>query len=355
MSIDIGDKKEARLREAAEWLQRLLDAAQDERVLAEWREWCQSDPDNLDAFDKLQETWSAFDLPEVRAAAHRLREPAVAASGRSPRNKLRQKAPIAALAAGLTLVVAVGLLTHSFRTGSFAGGQGTSPDILTTESAERGSQLLADGSRVVLGAKTRISTRYTEQQRAVVVEYGEAFFTVVKDPQRPFVVRTGNVRVTAVGTTFSVRRTLDRTVVAVGEGIVRVAPRPALGGPGASPTHRTAHQVQLGAGEQVSFSPEAHRLSIVRVNPQSLSERLEGRLSFVEEPLGSVIADVNRYASRRIFIADPALRERLFTGTVYPDRIDDWLRALQSVFPLTVDSDGTSVSLLARAPAREIE
>jgi transmembrane sensor len=42
--------------------------------------------------------------------------------------------------------------------------------------------------------------------RQVKLDRGEAWFQVAKDPQRPFVVESGPVRVRAVGTAFSVRR-----------------------------------------------------------------------------------------------------------------------------------------------------
>ena len=56
----------------------------------------------------------------------------------------------------------------------------------------------------------------------------------------------------------------------------------------------------------------------------------------LDEPLGEVIATVNRYAPRQIIIEDPGIRELSFTGTARIDRIDDWVRALPHAFPVTV-------------------
>lgn len=338
MSVAVSAGNEMRLNQAAEWLQQLEAAPRDEALLSRWLEWCQADVRNLEAFESLQAVWSAFDAPEVRSAAERVRRP-------KRRFSLR---PAAALAASLA---AVGLCVSLLGRDTLLDWIDPAREVLTTEVAEHGNQLLSDGSRVELGGKTRIVTRYSEHERSVVVESGEAFFDVAKDPRRPFVVTAGGVQVTAVGTAFSVRRTMDRTVVAVSEGVVRVAPYSAS-------LKRTAgaenvgHQVQLAAGEQVSFAAASNSLNIVRIDPKVAESRLDGALSFEAEPLSSVIADVNRYTSRRIVLGDAALGDRIFTGTVYEGRIDEWLRALEAVFPLTVVDKGGSIELLPRDTAR---
>lgn len=326
MSAAVRSEEQIRLNQAADWLQRLEEAPRDEGVLSRWLEWCQADVRNLEAFESLQSIWSAFDEPEVQSAAQRLR----ASKGRFSLRSM-------ALAASVT--VAIGLGVALLNREALLDWIDPAREVLTTQVAEHGNQLLADGSRVELGGKTRIVTRYSERERSVIVESGEAFFAVTKDHQRPFVVRAGGVTVTAVGTAFSVRRTIDRTVVAVSEGVVRVAPG-------------AAHQVQLTAGEQVSYSAASNSLNIVRIDPKVAESRLAGQLSFESEPLRSVIADVNRYASRRIVIDDAVLGERIFTGTVYEDRIDDWLRALEAVFPLTVVDQGGSIELVPREKTR---
>ncbi len=328
------------LEQAAEWLQRLQDSPCDEHLLNEWLKWCGAAPGNLDAFEQMQAMWEAFDTPEVVTAANRLR----AQRGTAVQRQARPHLHSFARAASALLVVGIVALAcaHAWRVYFESPAQ-----VLTTNAAEQGSQILADGSRVELGAKTRIVTQFTQTQRLVAVESGEALFDVVKDAQRPFIVQAGAVRVTAVGTAFTVRRSSDRTVVAVSEGVVRVAPSEEGDRAGDAPL-AAAHQVQLRAGEQAAFTPSTRSFSIVPVDPQVAIARVEGVLSFVDEPLSAVVADVNRYAPYSIVIVDPALEHRAFTGTVYQDRIDDWLRALEEVFPMRVVKHGENVELAAR-------
>jgi transmembrane sensor len=300
-----------RLDRAADWLQRLQGAPRDEALVAQWADWCQADPENLTAFEKIQSVWEALEVPPVATA---------------------RPSQFVALAASL-LIFAVATTWWAI------SRYGVDESALTTNVAEHGSQILADGSRVDLGARTRILTRYTDEERNVVVETGEAFFEVARDAKRPFIVRAGAVRVTAVGTAFGVRRSRDRTVVTVRDGLVRIVPETEA---------NTGHQIQAGAGEQITFVESTHSLSLARVNPQGAAAWKDGILKFVNEPLSAVVADVNRYAQREIVIDDPTLRDRLYTGTVYRERIDDWLRALEEVFPLQAVPHGAEISLVQK-------
>ncbi|HEY8506921.1 MAG TPA: FecR domain-containing protein [Steroidobacteraceae bacterium] len=339
------DVPATQLAEAAEWLQRLHDSPGDEKLLGEWLKWCSADPGNLEAFDRIQNVWGAFDAPEIRCAANRVR--ASGASG-SQRGWHWRSPRLVRTAAAASVLLAIGVaFVFSF---PWRASDSSASNVLRTSVAKQGSQFLADGSRVQLGARTSIVTRYSEAERLVVVEAGEALFEVVKDPERPFVVEAGAVRVTAVGTAFSVRRAPDRTIVAVSEGVVRVAPRSpadeAMEG-----NDRRLHQVRLSAGEQVSFTESTYSIDITPIDPRVAVARLEGALSYVNEPLSAVVADVNRYAHTPIVIADPALAQRTFTGTVYGDRIDDWLLALREVFPLEIVQKEKTVEIVARESA----
>jgi transmembrane sensor len=81
---------------------------------------------------------------------------------------------------------------------------------------------MKDGSTITLNTDSGIRVAISDTERRVDLEKGEAFFEVAKDLNRPFVVRVGDERVTAVGTKFSVRREADDVRVIVTEGRVRV-------------------------------------------------------------------------------------------------------------------------------------
>jgi transmembrane sensor len=194
---------------------------------------------------------------------------------------------------------------------------------------------------VELGADSRITTRYTARQRSISVDFGEAYFLVAKDPARPFLVDAGDMKVTAVGTAFNVRRNNDRVVIAVSEGRVQLdnnneSPDAAAPSNGATP---------LEAGQQAIYSHESRTMTIAEIKAADVASWRSGVLKYMHEPLGSVAQDLSRYHNKRIVISDARLSAMPFTGTVFSTRIDDALSALESVFPLVVKERSDAIEL----------
>ncbi|WP_020402658.1 FecR family protein [Gracilimonas tropica] len=83
---------------------------------------------------------------------------------------------------------------------------------------KRGGVTLSDGSKVFLNADSRITipTVFTGNVREVYLE-GEAYFDVVENPNRPFIIKTRGAVVQVLGTSFAIRNYSDdktvRTVV----------------------------------------------------------------------------------------------------------------------------------------------
>lgn len=77
---------------------------------------------------------------------------------------------------------------------------------ITTAKGSTEKVVLADGSTIMVNASSKL--RYPENfgdTRSIYLEEGEAFFKVASDPKRPFVVHSGNVATTALGTSFNIR------------------------------------------------------------------------------------------------------------------------------------------------------
>ncbi|UZR98173.1 FecR family protein [Chondrinema litorale] len=93
--------------------------------------------------------------------------------------------------------------------------------------ADYGSKVnirLADGTQVKLnsGSKLTYPEEFTGNERRVTLT-GEAFFDVAKNPQKPFVITTGNINTTVLGTSFNVQASsLSEVKVAVLTGKVKV-------------------------------------------------------------------------------------------------------------------------------------
>jgi transmembrane sensor len=311
----------ARLRDASEWVQR-LNESNAPALADEWTHWCGSDPLNLPAFEQMQRIWDAF--PEAGDGSFHLPQPA---------DRFKHRNTLIALAASAVLLVGVAgwlALRH--------------PEVqaLATAVGEQRRITLADGSYLDLAPDSRVNTRFTPARREVQLERGQAFFAVAHDAVRPFIVHVNGLTVTAVGTAFDVRIGPSRTVVTVSEGKVNVAPSAAEAGGSAGTDTGT---VRAGAGQRVTFSQMAHRLSVAAVDPKVAGSWRDGTLRFVGEPLEDVVGAVNRYSAPRIVVA-PAFQQTRFTGTVSPANIHEWLKALEQIYAVDVIDQGVNGILI---------
>ncbi len=95
----------------------------------------------------------------------------------------------------------------------------------STEPGQRITTRLADGTAVKLNSDSRIVSpeTFSGNTREVTLE-GEAFFEVIPDPDKPFIVHFGDNQVRVVGTSFNVRAYEDavENTVAVKTGKVSV-------------------------------------------------------------------------------------------------------------------------------------
>lgn len=103
---------------------------------------------------------------------------------------------VAMFAAAITSTVFIfSSREYDDRITSYVGGDGLEADVV----------VLPDGTRVSLGTRTSFSydSRYGKSERIVQLE-GEAYFEVAKDKDKPFIVKTKEQSIEALGTKFNV-------------------------------------------------------------------------------------------------------------------------------------------------------
>ena len=193
--------------------------------------------------------------------------------------------------------------------------------------------VLADGSFVHLNTNSEMRVRLSDLRREIVLERGEALFTVAHDRNRPFDVQASTTTVRAVGTVFSVRLGSSRDVeVIVKEGLVQIDP-PKLQDVNAPDLTTLPPASLLSAGETVRI--KARRIEVVKVADEDVSRKLswtEGRLIFERQTLAEVVAEFNRYNRRQMVIADPAIAGRRVGGGFEATDIDSFIAALEHSF-----------------------
>jgi transmembrane sensor len=201
-------------------------------------------------------------------------------------------------------------------------GAGESLVTVKTAPGERRSFALADGSRIELNGET-IIVLDRKRPRMARLERGEALFTVVHDPGRPFGVEAGGTYIKDVGTVFNVVLTGEDVEVAVAEGEVIFNP------------HR--EKVSLSAG--MAIRTEGSRASVSRREAEAVGAWRSGRLSYDGASFSRIAEDLSRNIGVPVRV-HPGVAQRRFSGVILLDRDRDLLLRRVAAL-LEVDARGT--------------
>ncbi|MFT3906405.1 MAG: FecR domain-containing protein [Steroidobacteraceae bacterium] len=375
--------------EASDWIVRHRETALDERERREFDRWLRRSPQHVCAYLEMSSMWEdlsalgddwnpvAGDLikkarsednvtPISVSAAAAASAPVVASPARRDGNA--DSGP-GHRRAGMFYALAASMLLASICMGWFYSQRG----IYETGIGEQRSLTLADGSMAELNARSRIKVRYSDSGRYIDLLEGQALFRVAKNKRRPFIVRTGDTQVRAVGTSFDVNRTGSGTVVTVLEGRIAVHAIqhpivPAVvaergvsaridgtsigagaeaGGGGYSSTsgiNAEANEILIAAGEQIVVTPE--QIVAPRVtNVAAATAWTQHNLVFDAAPLAQVVEEFNRYNSRRLVIEDAELADLHVSGvfsSVDPGLLVRFLRAQPE---LAIDELGAEIRI----------
>lgn len=211
---------------------------------------------------------------------------------------------------------------------------------ITTGLGEVRLVTLDDGSTMMLNTQTSVKVHYGAQERSVELLYGEAFFTIVADPRRPFFVELPGKRVRATRGTFRVRKLKGKPVdILADQGRLELA------------AANTPALLQLPQGSRLTFPPDSRIEQLPPpqvIAPDLVSRELvwrEGKIAFEGEPLAQAAAEFARYSRTRIEIRDPALAREPVAGLFAASDPIGFSRAVASLFDARIEQRGDTVVL----------
>lgn len=182
------------------------------------------------------------------------------------------------------------------------------PEIITlsTMNATTQSATLPDGTNVILNAGTTLkyAAQFTGDIREVTLS-GEANFAVAHNKEKPFIVKTAQLSITALGTKFNVRAYhTDKITTTLEEGSIRVA------------TDKEA--ILVNPHEQVIYTPSNQSLEKKRVGLDDATAWMKGDLIFEDTSLSDILVEIERYHDIRIII-EGTLDEKTLYSIKYRD------------------------------------
>jgi transmembrane sensor len=320
--------------DAAYWLIR-LEADPSPQTRCDFETWLGADPRHQAAYIRMEKTWSHADIVKrLRPLDDVVDEQIIdkfseRPAARDGHTDGSERAPSRtgwlALAASVLLVALGGTVWVLVARSGW--------EVYHTEFGGFQRVVLADGSTAMLNTDSRIRVRLSSNRREVVLEKGEALFTVAHDTRRPFDVSAGDTVVRAVGTAFSVRLREHRQVdVLVTEGRVAIDPADELPDSKVPEPAATKTMSTLAAGESTSVA--AHKtLKVQKVADEDLTHKLawtQGRIWFDRVSLAEAVAEFNRYNRRQLVINDSSIAGLHIGGAFEATDLDSFVAALQT-------------------------
>lgn len=219
------------------------------------------------------------------------------------------------------------------------------PETFTEISTQRGAKkeiTLKDGTTVFLnsGSSVAISSRFGQTKREVKL-IGEAFFQVKHDAKRPFVIHTGKLQTTVLGTSFNIKAYPDeeQMKVSVATGKVSVQKSGIV-----QPYART-----LTHNQALVYNSVKNSHLITTVNTDSVSSWRSNHLIFENASYEEIARTLGRWYNLDVKLA--AHRDtKKYTLSFYNERIDKVLNVLSSLTGMTYSIKGTTVIINPQKP-----
>ncbi|AVQ83848.1 MULTISPECIES: FecR family protein [unclassified Variovorax] len=208
----------------------------------------------------------------------------------------------------------------------------------------RQSVSLPDGSVLTLNTATHLRTVVNANGRKVWLEDGEAYFDIAHDKAHPFVVIAGDRRITVLGTRFVVRRDGEQVNVVVEEGRVQIAS--ASSDRGTDKSAKSGEPTVLVRNQAAVAS--ANNVLVISKAPKQIDDELswrKGKLVFDQTSLGDAAAQFNRYNTRKLVIADPALARIRIGGSFDANNMGGFVALLKQGFGLSVQESGNETRI----------
>lgn len=254
------------------------------------------------------------------------------------RNKVRTIAWVSAIAAAVIFAIILIVVPVNKKVKNIGLAQNT----VSTKRGSKSKISLPDGTQVWLNADSKIvyNENFLGQIREVSLS-GEAFFDVVHDESRPFVIHTSSIDLKVLGTAFNVRSyaeekntetSLIRGSVEITliksvdkEKIILKPNEKLIVSNSEAPVIKTSDKVKSNSPVmtlgKVNYKEEEH----------SAVETLwtRNKLAFDGETLEDIALKIERWYDVKLVITDDKLKKEAYTGTFEDETLVEVLETLQ--------------------------
>jgi len=178
-------------------------------------------------------------------------------------------------------------------------------NTMRTPAGRQFQMQLPDGTQVWLnaGSSVRYPTRFVGRERRVSIT-GEAYFEVVRDIEKPFLVSVDSMEISVLGTHFNVNAYRDEQSISTSllEGSVKIS------GPGADR--------MLTPGQQGIMSRKDGRMKIREVDMDQVVAWKNGLFQFDKADIKTIMRQISRWYNVEIVYTGELPERRVFEGKI---------------------------------------
>ena len=241
-------------------------------------------------------------------------------------------------AASLALIMGFSTIFYWFKGESVNSSPELVAESVTFEAPAgvKSSISLEDGSKVHLNSGSRITypKNFSEDKRLIRLE-GEAFFEVAKDPNRPFMVNSGHLTTTALGTSFNIKAYPNQFVaVSLVTGKVRVEDQ-----------NNQANQALLSPGEGIQADLEKHLWKQSKFDLEEILAWMNKTLVFKNTPLKEAILQMENWYGVKVHVAGEIPKDLSVSGKFKDETLQNILEGLSFSARFSYKIQGKQVQL----------
>lgn len=234
-----------------------------------------------------------------------------------------RRAVVLRAAAGLALLLVLAIVSRQVLR------QEEIPPLVLASTLHSETKKLPDGSKVVLNKNTELRYSLTEQGERKVHLKGEAFFEVVHDEHKPFVVEVEDVMVRDIGTAFNVKALPEANTieVVVESGEVQFYSSGDVG-------------LRLVKGEKAMYDrSNRHFTKMLPVPTENTGAYRLQHFEFKETSLREVVAQLNASCPVVIRLADKDLEELKLSVLFHHEEPENMVDIIADTFDLDVQKN----------------
>ncbi len=202
---------------------------------------------------------------------------------------------------------------------------------------QRSKISLPDHSVIWLNSESKLTYNkgFSDSVRFIKLE-GEAYFEVKPDSNRPFVVETGSVRTTVLGTSFNIRNFPEEHSISIAliTGKVRVS------------ESNAENELFLEPFEQIKFSKDTGSFKMTQFNEDFVSVWKDGIIYFKENSFDQVIKTLERTYDVAFDSDNYSIRNWSYTGMFDNTSLEIVLTRIGYSEGFSFEIDGRSVKIL---------